>query len=154
MKTLTPLSPLLTSTHVKAKFGGERGKKSVHEWEMGVGGGRLPGQQPHHGDSSESCCCFLLPCHLPPPSSSSCQLSMALQCICTIQIGFAGGGKREWKGWERKIWQRHQIWIYKSRNVIEKKKNVVMRILQAAYACIMRETEVQYNKMRGAGVNV
>lgn len=34
------------------------------------------------------------------------------------------------------------------------KKNVVMRILQAAYACIMRETEVQYNKMRGAGVSV
>lgn len=36
---------------------------------MGVGGGRLPGQQPHHGDSSESCCCFLLllPCHLSPP---------------------------------------------------------------------------------------
>lgn len=36
---------------------------------------------------------------------------------------------------------------------MEKKKNVVMRIWQAAYACLMRETKVQ-NGMSGAGVNV
>lgn len=41
-------------------------------------------------------------CAIYPPSSSSCQLAMALQCICTIQLVFAGGGKSKWKGWERK----------------------------------------------------
>lgn len=89
-----------------------------------------------------------------PPPSPSCQLSMALQCICTIQTVFAGGGKSEWKEWERKIRQRHRMWMCKSRNAIETKKNLVMRILQAAYACIRRETELQDNKMRGAGVSV
>lgn len=65
---LPSLSPPLLNTSKPSLGGG--GKKSLCEWEMGVGGGRLPGQQPHHGDSSESCCCFLIPCHLPPPSSS------------------------------------------------------------------------------------
>lgn len=60
-------SPLCFSLNTSKPSWGERGKKSVYEWETGVGGGRLPGQQPHHGDSSESCCCFLLLCHLPPP---------------------------------------------------------------------------------------
>lgn len=38
------------------------------------------------------------------------------------------------------------MWIYKSRNVVKKKEGL-MRILQAAYACIMRKKVVQYNKM-------
>lgn len=38
------------------------------------------------------------------------------------------------------------MWISKSRNVIKKKENGLMRILQAAYACIMRETEEHDNK--------
>lgn len=46
------------------------------------------------------------------------------------------------------------MWIYKSRNVIKKTEKGLMRVLQAAYACIMREIEVQHNKMIDGGVSV
>lgn len=46
------------------------------------------------------------------------------------------------------------MWIYKSRNVLKKKEKGLMRILQAAYAWIMREKEVQYNKMIEGVVSV
>lgn len=46
------------------------------------------------------------------------------------------------------------MWIYKSRNVLKKKEKGLMRILQAVYACIMREKEVQFNKMIEGVVSV